>query len=75
MVVNRVESHFTDPNPRFKKFFEKERLAENRGVDFEIGDKDTSEFNADSVSAFFFFFCGGKKVIFKSYLDLWSLDY
>ena len=74
MVVNRVESHFTDPNPRFKKFFEKERLAENRGVDFEIGDKDTSEFNADSVSAFFFF-CGGKKVIFKSYLDLWSLDY
>ena len=61
MVVNRVESHFTDPNPRFKKFFEKERLAENRGVDFEIGDKDTSEFNADSVSAFFFFFLRWKK--------------
>ena len=44
VVINRVESHFTDPNPRFKKFFEKERAAENRGVDFEIGDKDTSDY-------------------------------
>ena len=43
VVINRVESHFADPNLRFKKFFEKERAAENRGVDFEIGDKDTSE--------------------------------
>ena len=34
--------HFVDPDLKVEIFFEKDRAAENGGVDFEIGDIGTS---------------------------------
>ena len=34
--------HFVDPDLRVETFFQKDGAAENRGVDFEIGDIGTS---------------------------------
>ena len=34
--------HFVDPDLRVEIIFRKERTAENRGIDFEIVDIDTS---------------------------------
>ena len=36
--------HFVDPDLRVEIYFEKEGSAENGGVDFEIGDIDTSAY-------------------------------
>ena len=33
--------HFIDIDLRLEKFFKQDGAAENEGVDFEIGDKDT----------------------------------
>ena len=66
MVIDSIlVSHFVDPDLRVEIFFEKERAAENGGVDFEIGDIGTSallyggrrNFHAKPVcSAFLLFF-------------------
>ena len=57
--------YFVDPDLRVDIFFEKEEAAENGGIDFEIGDVDTSaqlygswiNFHAKPVcSAFLLFF-------------------
>ena len=39
MVIDSIlVSHFVDPDLKVKTFFEKDGIAENGGVDFEIGD-------------------------------------
>ena len=55
---------FVDPDLTVETFFQKDGAAENRGVDFEIGDIGTSaqfvleveENFMQSLSAFLFFF-------------------
>ena len=69
--------YFLDPGLRVEIFLEKKRAVENGGVDFEIGDISTSahlywrlkENFMYNLCAFYYFF-GGKRITFKSSLDL-----
>ena len=65
--------HFVDLDLRVKLFFEKERAAENRGVDFEIRDISISAnlyWRSKKISCraclFFYHFIGDKKISFSS---------
>ena len=42
VIYSTFVYHIVDPDLRVKIFLEKEGEAENGGVDFEIGDTDTS---------------------------------
>ena len=69
--------HFVDSDLKIEIFFEKEGLAENGGVDFEIGDIGTSallywRLKKISCKACLLFYCIlATKIAFKSSLDLY----
>ena len=78
MVIDSTFAYdFVDLDLRVEIFFDKERLTENGGVDFEIGDVSTSAHLywwlkkiSCRVCLFFLLFFGDKKTAFKSSFDL-----
>ena len=67
--------HFIDPDLMVEIFFEKERAAENGGVEFEIGDIDTSTHlywrlkKISCKACLLFIVLLVTKIVFKSSLD------
>ena len=67
--------HFIDPDLMVEIFFEKERAAENGGVEFEIGDIDTSAHlywrlkKISCKACLLFIVLLVAKIVFKSSLD------
>ena len=78
MVINSMfVYHFVDPDLRVEIFFEKEGSAENGGVDFEIGDIDTSAYlywrlkkTLWRACLRFYCFLGDKKLAFQSSINM-----
>ena len=69
--------HFVDPDLRVETFFKKDEAAENGGVDFKMGYRyfctlvlKVEENFMQSLCTLLYFF-GGKKIAFKSSLDLY----